>query len=48
MGVARHYVSMGEDIEEKQQLLNGAASVWNIACSERKERERAKKKYVQI
>jgi hypothetical protein len=46
MDVARDYVSMGEDIEEKQQLLNGAASAWNIACLEGKERERAIKKYM--
>jgi hypothetical protein len=46
MDVARDYVSMGEDIEEKQQLLNGASSAWNIACLERKERDRAIKKYM--
>ena len=46
MDVAREYVAMGEDIEEKQQLLNGAASAWNIACLEKKERGRAIKKYI--
>ena len=46
MDVAREYVVMGEDIEEKQQLLNGAASAWNIACLGKKERERSIKKYL--
>ena len=46
MDVARDYIAMGEDLEEKRQLLNGAASAWNIACLDRKERERAKKRYM--
>ena len=44
MDVARDYVVLGEDVEEKQQLLNGAASAWNIACLEREEREWSIKK----
>ena len=46
MNVARAFVAMGEDLEEKQQLLNGAVSAWNIACLEKKERSRAIKKYL--
>jgi hypothetical protein len=46
MNVARDYLAMGDDIEEKQQLLNGAASAWNIACLEKKERERAIERYM--
>jgi hypothetical protein len=44
--VARDYIAMGDDIEEKQQLLNSAASAWNIACLNQNERKRAIKKYV--
>ena len=29
---AKEYIVLGEDIEHKQQLLNGAVSAWNIAC----------------
>jgi 1,4-alpha-glucan branching enzyme len=46
MDVAGDCVSMGEDIGEKRQLLNGAASAWNIACLEDDGRERAIKKYI--
>ena len=46
MHVARDYIVMGEDHEEKQQLLNGAASAWNIACLSQKDRKRAIKKYM--
>lgn len=46
MDVARDYIAMGDDLEEKQQLLNGAASAWNIACLKQKERERSIKKYI--
>ena len=48
MDVAREYIALGEDIEEKQQLLNGAASAWNIACLAKKERERSMKKYMPL
>jgi len=37
---------MGADIEEKQELLNGAASAWNIACLEKKGRPRAIETYM--
>jgi hypothetical protein len=46
MNVARDYLAMGDDIEEKQQLLNGAASAWNIACLEKRGRERAIQTYM--
>jgi hypothetical protein len=46
MEVARSFVAMGDDIEDKQQLLNTAASAWNIACLSDEERKRAIKKYI--
>jgi len=45
LNVAREYIAMGDDIEDKQQYLNGAVSAWNIACLKGKEREVALKKY---
>jgi hypothetical protein len=45
LDVAREYIAMGDDIEDKQQYLNGAVSAWNIACLKGKEREIALKKY---
>jgi hypothetical protein len=46
MDVARDYIALGEDIDEKQQLLNGAASAWNIACLENGEKERGIERYM--
>ena len=46
MDVARDYIALGEDIEHKQQLLNGAASAWNIACMGKEKRRQAIKKYM--
>ena len=46
MDVARDYIALGEDIEDKQQLLNGAASAWNIACLGKEKRVQAIKKYM--
>lgn len=46
LGFAGDYIAIGEDIEEKQQLLNGAVSAWNIACLDEKEREGAIKRYL--
>ena len=43
---ASDYIAMGEDLEEKQELLNGAASAWNIACLEKIERDFAIKRYM--
>jgi hypothetical protein len=43
---AGDYIAMGEDIEEKQELLNGAVSAWNIACLDEKARKRAIKRYM--
>jgi len=45
LNVASEYIAMGEDIEDKQQYLNGAVSAWNIACLRGKDREAAIKKY---
>jgi hypothetical protein len=33
MGFAGDYIALGEDVEWKQQYLNGAVSAWNIARS---------------
>jgi len=43
---AGDYIGLGEDIEEKQQYLNGAVSAWNIACLDEKDRKPAIKKYM--
>jgi len=43
---AGDYIEMGENIEEKQQYLNGAATAWNIACLERRERKKAIERYL--
>ena len=45
LDVASEYIAMGEDIEDKQQYLNGAVSAWNIACLRGDAREAAIKKY---
>ena len=34
INVAGNFISMGDDEEEKQQLLNCAVSAWNMACLE--------------
>jgi len=46
LDIAKEYIVLGEDTEEKQELLNGAASAWNIACLDEKERKRAIKNYM--
>jgi len=43
LDVASEYIAMGEDIEDKQQYLNGAVSAWNIACLRGNARETALK-----
>jgi hypothetical protein len=43
---AGDFIAMGEDILEKQEYLNAAASAWNIACLEENDREHAIKKYM--
>ena len=45
LDVASEYIAMGEDIEDKQQFLNGAVSAWNIACLSGEDRKTAFKKY---
>jgi hypothetical protein len=45
LDVASEYIAMGEDIEDKQQYLNGAVSAWNIACLRGEERKAGLKKY---
>lgn len=46
LGFAGDYISLGEDIEDKQECLNGAVSAWNIACLDEKDRKRAIKRYM--
>lgn len=46
LDVAKDFIAMGEDIEEKQEYLNCAASSWNIACLPEKKQKRAIKKYI--
>ena len=45
LDVASEFIAMGEDIEDKQQYLNGAVSAWNIACLRGKERDAAIQRY---
>jgi hypothetical protein len=45
-GFAGDHIALGEDIEWKQEYLNGAVSAWNIACLDEKDRERAIRKYM--
>ena len=45
LDVASEYIAMGENIDEKQQYLNGAVSAWNIACLRGEDRKAALKKY---
>ena len=43
---AGDFINMGDDIEERQQYLRCAASAWNIACLEKRKREREIKRYM--
>ncbi len=43
---AGDYIRLGDDLEHKQQLLQGAVSAWNIACLPEQSRTRAIKKYM--
>jgi short-subunit dehydrogenase involved in D-alanine esterification of teichoic acids len=45
LDVASEYIAIGENIDEKQQYLNGAVSAWNIACLRNEDRKEALKKY---
>lgn len=47
LDVAREYIAMGDNLEGKQQYLNGAVSAWNIACLDPTRREKELKKYCQ-
>ena len=46
LGFAGDYIAMGDSIEEKQEYLTGAVSAWNIACLDKKERDRAIQRYM--
>ena len=43
---AGDYIGMGDDLEERQNLLNSACSAWNISLLKPKKREKAIRKYV--
>ena len=40
------FISMGEDIAEKQDYLNCAVSAWNMACLDESQKKCAIKKYM--
>ena len=46
LDVAGDFLSMGEDIAEKQELLNAAVSAWNIACLKGDGRQQAINKFM--
>ena len=46
LGFAGDYIAMDESIGEKQEYLNGAVSAWNIACLDKKDRDRAIERYM--
>jgi hypothetical protein len=46
INVAGDYVAMGEDIADKQELLNAAVSAWNIACLKSDKRQEAINKFM--
>ncbi len=46
LDVAGAFLAMGENITEKQELLNAAASAWNIACLKGDKRQQAIKKFM--
>ncbi len=46
LDVARAFIAMGEDISEKQQLLQGAVSAWNIGCLKGDKKEQAIKEFM--
>jgi hypothetical protein len=44
--VAEGYIALGEDVEDRRQLLYGAVSAWNIACLSPSSSDRALKKFM--
>jgi hypothetical protein len=46
LDVAGNFLAIGENITEKQELLNGAVSAWNIACLKGDKRQQAIKKFM--
>jgi len=46
LNVAGNFIAMGEDIAEKQELLNASVSAWNIACLKDDKRQQAIKKFM--
>ena len=43
---AGDYIRMGDDLDDRQNLLNSACSAWNISLLKPKKREKAIRKYV--
>jgi len=46
LNVAGDFIAMGEDIAEKQELLNASVSAWNIACLKDHKRQQAINKFM--
>ena len=46
LNVAGDFIAMGEDIAEKQELLNASVSAWNIACLKDDKRKQAINKFM--
>ena len=46
LNVAGDFIAMGEDIAEKQELLNASVRAWNIACLKDDKRQRAINKFM--
>jgi hypothetical protein len=46
LNVAGDFIAMGEDIAEKQELLNASVSAWNIACLKDDKRQQAINKFM--
>jgi hypothetical protein len=46
LNVAGDFIAMGEDIAEKQELLNASVSAWTIACLKDDKRQQAINKFM--
>ena len=46
LNVAGDFIAMGEDIAEKQEILNASVSAWNIACLKDDKRQQAINKFM--
>ena len=46
LNVAGDFIAMGDNIAEKQELLNASVSAWNIACLKDDKRQQAINKFM--